>query len=263
LKKNEIFFSKKIVFIVSSLKNSFIFVPSKKIKIVMELKKSDKANLEKNRGMFLEIGLLFALSVALLAFEWKVSPKEEAINEDTLKEVIDEDFVPITRPDEPPPPPPEPPKVTDILDIVADDVHVDTNIDINIEADQSTEIMPIVFEATGIEEEDEEVLFAIVEDKPTFMGKDAETAFREWVFSKVVYPPVAQENGISGRVFVEFAISKTGEVEDVKLLRGVDPLLDNETMRVIRMSPKWSPGMQRGKPVKVKYQFQMVFRLNN
>ena len=229
----------------------------------MELKKSHKANLEKSRGLFLEIGFLIALSISLLAFEWQVAPKVETEDLGAVQEAVEEDFVPITRPDEPPPPPPEPPKVTDILDIVADDVHVDTNIDINIEADQSTEIIPIVFEAVVVEEEEEEVLFAIVEDKPLFNGKDAETAFREWVYSKVVYPPVAQENAISGRVFVEFAISKTGDVEDVKLLRGVDPLLDNEAMRVIKMSPKWTPGYQRGKPVKVKYQFQMVFRLNN
>jgi len=230
----------------------------------MELKKSDKANLEKKRGLFLEIGFLIALCVSLLAFEWQVSPKEEAGNFGPMKEAIEEEVVPITRQDEPPPPPPEPPKVTDILDIVADDVHVDTNIDINIEADLFTEIAPIIFEPSGvIEEEEEEVLFAIVEDKPLFNGKDAETAFREWVYSKVVYPPVAQENGISGRVFIEFAISRTGDVEDVRLLRGVDPLLDNEAMRVIRMSPKWTPGKQRGKPVKVKYQFQLVFRLNN
>jgi len=230
----------------------------------MELKKSDKANLEKNRGLYLEIGFLFALCISLLAFEWQVAPKEEVRDEGLIKEAIEEDFVQVTRQDEPPPPPPEPPKVTDILDIVADDVHVDTNIDINIEADQSTEITPVVFEATAVVEEDEEeVLFAIVEDKPLFNGKDAETAFREWVYSKVVYPPVAQENGISGRVFIEFAISRTGDVEDVRLLRGVDPLLDNEAIRVIRMSPKWTPGYQRGKPVKVKYQFQLVFRLNN
>ena len=229
----------------------------------MELKKSDKANLEKRRGLYLEIGLLFALCVALLAFEWQIAPKEEVASTGPVNEAMEEDVVPITRQDEPPPPPPEPPKVTDILDIVADDVHVDTNIDVNIEADQDTQIIPIEFVAAAVEEEEEDFLFAIVEDKPLFNGKDAETAFREWVYSKVVYPPVAQENGITGRVFLEFAISKTGDVEDVKILRGIDPLLDNEALRVIKMSPKWQPGMQRGKPVKVKYQFQLQFKLNN
>ena len=233
----------------------------------MELKKSDKANLEKNRGMYLQIGLLIALGVVLLAFEWQVAPKEEVEEVGgVVQAAMDEEIVPITRQEDTPPPPPEPPKVTDILDIVADDVHVDTNIDINIEADFSTEVIaPVaVFTETVVdEEEDEVVMFAIVEDKPMFNGKDAEIGFRDWVYANTVYPPVAQENGITGRVTVEFTIGTDGTVSDVRLLRGVDQLLDNEALRVIRLSPKWSPGMQRGKPVKVKYQFPLNFRLNN
>ena len=228
----------------------------------MELKKSDKANIDKYRGMFLEVGLLIALGVSLAAFEWQIAPKEEMQDEGPVMVLVEEEMVQVTRQDEPPPPPPEPPKVTDILDIVADDVRVDTNIDINIEADEFTQIVPVEFVAATIEEEDEEVLFAIVEEKPLFNGKEADAAFREWVGSKIVYPPVAQENGISGRVILEFSIGKDGKVSEVKLLRGVDPLLDNEALRVIRMSPDWTPGMQRGKPVKVKYQFPFAFRLN-
>ena len=237
----------------------------------MELKKSHKANLEKWRGMFLEIGLLAALSVSLLAFEWKVAPQEEVADEGPAQVALMEmeDIVPITRAEEAPPPPPEPPKVTDILDIVADDVVVDTHLEINMEADFSTEIIPVVYEASSggstvvIEEEEEVVIFAIVEDKPTFNGRDVDEAFREWVSSKTVYPPVAQENGITGKVFVEFTIDKDGSVTDIKVIRGVDPLLDAEAARVIKMSPKFSPGMQRGKPVKVKYTFPFNFQLNN
>ena len=231
----------------------------------MELKKSKKADLEPKRILYMEIGLVIALGFALLAFEWQVAPKEESKDVVVAQATLEEEIVPITRAEEtPPPPPPEPPKVTDILDIVADDVRVDTNIDINIEADQSTEITPVVFVETAvIVEEEEEVLFAIVEDKPLFNGMDAEQGFRDWVGKNTSYPAVAQENGISGRVYVEFAISTTGEITDVKLLRGVDPLLDAEAMRVIKSSPKWTPGRQRGKPVKVKYQFPVNFRLNN
>jgi len=228
----------------------------------MELKKSDKANIDKYRGLFLEIGFLFALGISLVAFEWKMAPKAEKQDEGPVQALVEEEMIQVTRQDEPPPPPPEPPKVTDILDIVADDVRVDTNIDINIEADEFTVIQPVEFVAAVIDEEEEEVLFAIVEEKPLFNGKDADAGFREWVNSKISYPPVAQENGISGRVILEFSIGRDGEVTDVKLLRGVDPLLDNEALRVVRMSPKWTPGMQRGKPVKVKYQFPFVFRLN-
>jgi len=231
----------------------------------MELKKSKKADLEPKRILFMEIGMVVALGVALLAFEWQAAPQEESKDVVVAQTALEEEIVPITRADEtPPPPPPEPPKVTDILDIVADDVRVDTNIDINIEADQSTEITPIVFvETAAIVEEEEEILFAIVEDKPLFNGMDAEQGFREWVGKNTSYPAVAQENGISGRVYVEFSISKTGEVIDVRLLRGVDPLLDAEALRVIKSSPKWEPGRQRGKPVKVKYQFPVNFKLNN
>jgi len=231
----------------------------------MELKKSKKADLEPKRFLFMEIGMVIALGIALVAFEWQVAPQEEDKNIVVAQTAVEEEIVPITRAEEtPPPPPPEPPKVTDFLDIVADDVRVDTNIDINIEADQSTEITLIVFtETASVIEEEEEVMFAIVEDKPKFNGLDAEQGFRDWVGKNTNYPAVAQENGISGRVYIEFSISKTGEVTDVKLLRGVDPLLDAEALRVIKSSPKWEPGMQRGKPVKVKYQFPVSFKLNN
>jgi protein TonB len=229
----------------------------------MELKKSDKANLDKNRGLFIEIGLLIALGFVFLAFEWKVAPKVEEKEEGPAVAAIEEEIVPITRQDEPPPPPPEPPKVTDILDIVADDVQVDNNIDINIEADQTTEITPVVFTETVVEEEEEEQVFTIVEDMPLFNGKVAEEGFREYVGKNTDYPPVAQENGISGRVFVEFTINQKGELVDAKITRGVDPLLDAEALRVIRSSPKWTPGKQRGKTVKVKYTFPVVFKLNN
>jgi len=236
----------------------------------MELKKSHKANLERWRGLFLEIGLLIALSISLLAFEWKVAPSEDVEdNFGPVQAVMEmEDIVPITRAEEAPPPPPEPPKVTDILDIVADDVVVDTNLEINMEADFSTEIIPVVFEASAastvvIEEEEEVVLFHIIEDKPTFQGRDPETAFRDWVFKNMVYPAVAQENGIGGRVFMEFVIDRDGSLTEIKVNRSPDPLLEAEALRVIRSSPKWSPGMQRGKAVKVRYNFAVMFQLQN
>ena len=233
----------------------------------MELKKSDKANLEKYRLLYMQIGLLIALLFTLLAFEWQTAPQEDVVEVGTVVQAtMEEEIVPITRQEESAPPPPEPPKVTDILDIVADDVHVDTNIDINIEADLTTEIIApvaVFAETVVVEEEEEVIMFAIVEDKPMFQGKDAETGFRQYVSANTTYPPVAQENGITGKIYVEFTIGTDGSVTDVRLLRGVDPLLDNEALRVIRASPKWTPGMQRGKPVKVKYQFPVNFQLNN
>ena len=111
------------------------------------------------------------------------------------------------------------------------------------------------------EDMDEEEIFyyAIVEEKPMFNGKDAEVSFSEWVNSVLVYPPVARENDITGRVFTDFIIDKDGNLTDIRILRGADPLLDAEALRMLRMSPKWTPGKQRGKTVKVRYQFMFVF----
>ena len=114
-----------------------------------------------------------------------------------------------------------------------------------------------------VTEDEETVLYAIVKVKPTFNGINAETGFRVYVGENINYPAAAHENGISGRVYVEFAIDTDGSVVDVKLLRGVDPLLDAEALRVISSSPKWTPGKDKdGKTVKVKYQFPVNFRLS-
>ena len=106
-------------------------------------------------------------------------------------------------------------------------------------------------------------LFAVVDVKPTFNGTDAEKGFREYISSNAQYPIEAQTNGITGRVIVEFTIDMDGSVCDARLMREVDPLLDNEALRVINASPKWTPGKHDGKTVKVKYQFPIYFQLNN
>lgn len=211
----------------------------------------------------MEIGILIALGFVLLAFEWQVAPKVEKSDEGPAQVAIEEEIVPITRQEEPPPPPPEPPKPTDFLDIVSDDVHVDSNIEINVDTDQNTEIEIVEFKAAEVVEEVEEEVFTIVEDMPMFNGKPAEEGFRDYVGSNTKYPSVAQENGISGKVIVEFTINQKGELVDAKIMRPIDPLLDAEALRVIRSSPKWTPGKQRGKTVKVKYFFPVVFKLNN
>ena len=227
----------------------------------MELKKSNKANLDKKRSLFMEIGLLIAFSVVLLAFELKFEPPKEEEEVQRKTDVIEQEEVQLTRQEEQQQKPPEPPKVADILEIVDDKVVIDQHIDINMDADLLTAIEPVEFVPTVQEEEEEIILFAIIEDKPTFNGKDADVGFRDWVFSQIKYPPVAAENGITGRVIYEFCIDKNGKLTDIKLLRGPDPLLDAEVLRVLKMSPDWTPGKQRGKAVKVRYQFPFSFQL--
>ncbi|MBR4802751.1 MAG: energy transducer TonB [Bacteroidales bacterium] len=229
----------------------------------MEIKKSPKANLENKKTLFREIGLIAALGLVLLVFEWSSTDKEVGSLAANTNVITDEEQAPITQ--ETPPPPPEQirePVMTEELQIVENDVKVETDFISTDDSDQKIEIKPYV-EAKPVEEEvevEEEIPFAIVEDKPMFQGKDA-NEFTKWVYNQIEYPEIAKENGIQGRVTVQFTIDKDGSVKDVKVLRGVDSSLDKEAVRVIQKSPKWSPGKQRNKPVKVKYTFPIIFQL--
>ena len=108
---------------------------------------------------------------------------------------------------------------------------------------------------------DKAVPFAQITKKPTFQGGDSNT-FNKWVQAHLDYPKDAHEAGVEGRVMVQFTICEDGLLRDVKVLRGVDPRLDAEAVRVLSSSPKWEPGEQDGKPVKVTYLFPVIFRLN-
>ena len=229
----------------------------------MEIKKSPKANLENKKFLFTEIGLIVALLAVLGAFEWSTTEATslEALGDDVAV-VVEEEQVPITQEEQlPPPEVPKEPVMSDIIDIVDDDIKVD-DVVISTEDDKSlgVEIKEYVVEQEEEEVEEEEIPFAVVEQKPTFQGGDANT-FTKWVFSKIVYPEIAKENGVQGRVTLQFTIETDGSVKNVKVLRGVDSSLDKEAVRVVSSSPKWKPGMQRNKPVRVKYTFPVVFQL--
>ena len=230
----------------------------------MEIKKSPKANLENKKFLFMEIGLVVALLMVLGAFEWSTTEGTDLASlGDETAVVIEEEQVPITQEEQlPPPEVPKEPVMSDIIDIVDDDVKVEDNFLLSTEDDASlgVEIKDYVVEQVEEEEVEEEVPFAIVEQKPTFQGGDANT-FTKWVFSKIVYPEIAKENGVQGRVTLQFTIETDGSVKNVKVLRGVDSSLDKEAVRVVSSSPKWKPGMQRNKPVRVKYTFPVVFQL--
>ena len=229
----------------------------------MEIKKSPKANLENKKFLFMEIGLIAALLMVLGAFEWSTTETSVSILEEETAVVIEEEQVPITQEEQlPPPEVPKEPVMSDIIDIVDDDIKVEDNFLLSTEDDASlgVEIRDYVVEQEEEEEVEEEVPFAIVEQKPTFQGGDANT-FTKWVFSKIVYPEIAKENGVQGRVTLQFTIETDGSVKNVKVLRGVDSSLDKEAIRVVSSSPKWKLGMQRNKPVRVKYTFPVVFQL--
>lgn len=228
----------------------------------MEIKKTPKADLENRRTLYTEIGLVVALLVVWGAFSY--STKEKAIaslGEDT--QVVEvEDMVPITQ--ETPPPPPEAPKIpvlSDQIDIVEDDIKVDDNfMSLEDDANLGVEIMDYVEEVKEEVVEEEAIPFQLVEEKPSFNGGDA-NEFSKWVNSKLQYPEIAKENGVQGRVTLQFTVNPDGSVSNVKVLRGVDSSLDKEAVRVVSMSPKWKPGKQRDRAVKVTYTFPVIFQL--
>ena len=223
----------------------------------MEVKKNPKYDLEKKKGIFVEIGYVFVLIVLLSAFQYRSDDNNVSSLGELGDAVVEDEIIPITRQEEVKPPPPPPPQVVEVLNIVENDVEVDDELDIEeTEADQTTEIEPIVQE----EEETEEVFnFYVLEDKPKFPGGDV--GLQTWIVKHTKYPEIAKENGITGKVYVQFVIGKDGKVGDVKLLRGVDPALDKEALRVIKSLPAWSPGKQRGKAVKVSFQVPINFTL--
>lgn len=229
----------------------------------MEVKKSEKANLENKKLLFLEIGLMLALGIVWFAFEWTTAEKQVAVLEETTQVVEVEDMVPITQ-ETPPPPPSAPaiPVLSDQIDIVDDEIQVDDNLFVNLEDDSSmgVEIMDYVENVEEEVVEEEAIPFQLVEEKPSFMGGDANT-FSKWVNERLVYPEIAKENGVSGRVTLQFTVETDGRVTNVKVLRGVDASLDKEAVRVVSMSPKWTPGKQRDRAVKVTYTFPVIFQL--
>ena len=225
----------------------------------MEVKKSPKADLENKKAVFMQIGLVVVLALVLIAFEWKTTDVD-ASKFNMIDEVAaEEEIVPITRQEEvTPPPPPPPPRVTDVLNIVDDDVELDEELDIqDTEIDENTEIEFNV--SLEEEESDDAAVFFIVEEMPEFPGGDAE--LRKYIAQSVKYPVIAQENGIQGRVYVQFVVGTDGGVTQVKVARGVDPNLDKEAIRVVQSMPKWKPGKQRGKAVKVSYTVPINFVL--
>ena len=230
----------------------------------MEVKKSPKASLENKRLLFTEIGLVASLLIVFIAFEWSASTKAAATLVDNTQVLIEEEMIAIQN--ELPPPPPEAPNIpilSDQIDIVDDDIKLDDDLFINTEDDANLGVDIMDYkEAKVVEEEVEEeaIPFQLVEQKPSFNGGDA-NEFSKWVNSRLVYPEIAKENGVQGRVTLQFTVEADGRVTNVKVLRGVDPALDAEAKRVVSSSPKWKPGKQRDRAVKVTYTFPVIFQL--
>jgi periplasmic protein TonB len=221
----------------------------------MEAKKNPEVNLELKKGSFMWMGMLFAMAIVLVAFEWKIFDKVEGSMGDLQLELVEEEIIPQSI--AVPPPPPPPPQATTVIEIVDDEEEIEDELELDdMEVDQDTEIEYI--ESTT-EEVVEEEIFTIVEDMPSFPG--GEEALFKYLGQNIKYPQLAKEAGITGKVYVNFVVDKDGNVTDVKVLRGIGGGCDEEAIRVVKNMPKWSPGKQRGKPVKVSYNLPIRFSL--
>lgn len=228
----------------------------------MELKKNPKADLEKRRGLFLEIGLVVAMAAALVAFEVKSYDKED--KEQVVRQASEEieDIVIQTQEQElPPPPPPETPEVTTEFDVVEDDAELTNELGpVNAEVDENTqniEITPVVVEEE--EEEEEAQIFTVVEKDPEFPG--GMDALYKFLQQNIKYPTIARENGITGRVYVTFVVERDGSIANPRVLRDIGGGCGAEAIRVVKSMPKWNPGKQSGKAVRVQFNLPVNFNL--
>ncbi len=235
----------------------------------MQPKKSEKADLSKNSGLYFVIGLSLILLISWQAIEWRTYEKVYAYEALNVEDEDDEE-IPITEQlKTPPPPPPPPPPAPEVIEVVEDEEEVEETV---IESTETNEDEIIEVEEVEIEEEfeDVDVPFAVIEDVPIFPGcekvakSERRNCFQEQMNKHIRrnfrYPEVAQEMGIQGRVYVNFIIAKDGSISNIRM-RGPDKNLEKEAQRIISKLPSMTPGKQRGRAVRVPFSIPITFRL--
>ncbi|MFY0689643.1 MAG: energy transducer TonB [Cyclobacteriaceae bacterium] len=222
-------------------------------------KKHHNANLEKFSRLFTNVGLAFTLFFIIWAFNYKTYDDNGLVD---LGQVEDdfEDIMEIPPTEQPPPPPPKVqlPEIVEVPD--EEEIEEEIEVELDVEVTEETVVEEIIFEEAPEEEEVDEV-FTIVEDQPQFPG--GMPAFYAFVGKNMNYPAQARRMGIEGRVFVQFVVDKDGSVTEVKAVKGIGAGCDEEAERVLRSSPKFKAGKQRGRAVKVRMVLPIIFKLNN
>ncbi len=225
----------------------------------MEIKKSPKADLENGKGLSLLLGLVVAVSVVFVSLEWRSVSIEKVVakNDLNIEDIDDALIIEDQKIEEPPP---EQPKPENIIKVQVPDV-------IKV-VDNSKDVPKVVITDVNDpppppppprKKEEAEKIFTVVEDPCEFPGGMG--ALMKFLSKNINYPEIAQENGIQGRVIVSFVVEKNGLPSQVKVVRGVDPALDKEAIRVVKKMPAWKPGKQQGRAVRQRFTLPVVFRL--
>ena len=229
----------------------------------MEIKKSEQANLENKKFTWILLGFILVLAAHFVAFEWTQYEQEfDSSLIDAGDLVLEEEVIPITMPEKKTvPPPPQAVTQAEVLNIVEDDAEIEettiASTEDMAEFVEITDDVPIVVE----EPEEEEEIFQVVEDDPQFPG--GMQALMKFLRDNIKYPSVCQDQGIQGRVVVQFVVNTDGSIVDANVVKSVNPHLDKEAIRVVGTMPKWEPGKQRGKAVRVRFTLPVNFRLAN
>ncbi len=229
----------------------------------MITKKNDKGNLENKRTMFLLIGFIVVLALVYAGFELFANEDKApafTMEEDEFIEVKDEDVI---ATDQTPPPPPEPvhQQQAVVLNIVEDNIKVNTDLDFGQDIFEDDVIPEIEDEVVEVIEEaaDDTPPVYFTEDMPEFPG--GSEALYSFLGKEIQYPEVARNNGITGTVLVEFVVERDGRVSNAKVKVPLYPDCDKEAVRGIMAMPKWKPGKNMGKPVRCFFQVPVTFRM--
>jgi protein TonB len=224
----------------------------------MEAKKNPKADLTRTSGLFLNVGLVISLLLVISAFEYRFYDDGSLVNLGQVKDEF-EDMLEIPPTEQPPPPPPkiQQPEIIEVPD--EEEIEEEIEVDLDVEITEETVIENIIIDEAPDEEVADDI-FNIVEDQPDFPG--GKSAFYDYVTKNMKYPTTARRMGTEGKVYVQFVVDKSGNITQVEVIRGIGAGCDEEAERVVKASPKWKPGKQRGQPVRVRMVLPITFKLN-
>lgn len=224
----------------------------------MEKKKTPQADIEKRRGLFLQLGLIFSLGMVFLGINYRFSDADSSDFNLGLPMEIPMELAPLSM-KEPVFSPPPPPVATTILQIVDNSIAV--NQDIKVQADDHplTQDLGPSSALSSESSVSESEIFTRVEQAPAFPGGEA--ARIRFLQGNIRYPEEAKRQGVQGTVYITFIIERDGSVSNARVSRGLGYGADEEALRVVALMPRWSPGKQRGKPVRVIMNMPIRFAL--
>jgi protein TonB len=224
----------------------------------MEEKKKPEADLTRKSGLFLSIGLVVSLALVIMAFEWRFYDDGSLVDLGKVEDNF-EDMLDIPPTEQPPPPPPviQQPEIIEVPD--EEEIEEEIEVNLDVEITEETVVETLVFEEAPAEEVAEEI-FSIVEDQPEPQG--GFEAFYKYIQKNMNYPAQARRMGVEGKVYVQFVVDKDGSLNEVTAIKGIGAGCDEEAVRVVKSAPKWKPGKQRGRAVKVRMVGPITFKLS-